>query len=99
MAPQIRGSGTQPLLGYPNMEPFKVVQITDGTSNTILLCEDAGRPDRYIKGRLISAGTRNDGGIGGGKSALKPQYSNLQSPFTKVTVKRGEANNFTFDVN
>jgi len=63
MRPMIRGTGAA-LVGYPNLEPYRIVQVTDGTSNTILLCEDAGRPDRWIKGRLVSQGTRNDGGWG-----------------------------------
>jgi len=63
MRPQIRGTGVA-ATGYPTMEPFTMVAITDGTSNTLLLCEDAGRPNRYIRGRLISTGTRNDGGWG-----------------------------------
>ncbi len=38
-----------------------------------------------------------DGG-GGGTPRLNPKYSNPQQPFTKVTVKKGEPNQFTFDV-
>jgi hypothetical protein len=38
-----------------------------------------------------------DGG-GGGTSALDPKYSNPQKPFTRVTVKPGDPNRFTFDV-
>ena len=41
---------------------WSIPEIADGTSNTILLSEDAGRPDRYQAGRLISAGTQTDGG-------------------------------------
>lgn len=39
-------------------------------------------------------------GDGGGSSGplLNPKYSNPATPFTKVTVKKGEANNFEFDV-
>ena len=36
--------------------------ITDGTSNTILIVEDAGRPKRYIKGKL-TAGTAISGAV------------------------------------
>jgi hypothetical protein len=38
--------------GLGPVEPLKMVQVTDGTSNTILLSEDAGRPDLWILGRL-----------------------------------------------
>jgi prepilin-type N-terminal cleavage/methylation domain-containing protein len=37
-------------------------QITDGRSNTILMSEDAGRPDLWRAGRLISADGQTDGG-------------------------------------
>jgi prepilin-type N-terminal cleavage/methylation domain-containing protein len=48
--------------GVAPAERATMASITDGTSNTILLCEDAGRPDRWIGGRLVSTGTKNDGG-------------------------------------
>jgi prepilin-type N-terminal cleavage/methylation domain-containing protein/prepilin-type processing-associated H-X9-DG protein len=35
-----------------NNLPTKITDCTDGTSNTILLVEDAGRPKVYAKGRL-----------------------------------------------
>ena len=38
-----------------------------------------------------------DGG-GGGASKLNPKYSTPQQPFTKVIVKKGDPNQFTFDV-
>jgi prepilin-type N-terminal cleavage/methylation domain-containing protein len=41
-----------------------VTQISDGTSNTILLVEDAGRPDKWIKGRRIESGTVKVAGWG-----------------------------------
>ena len=57
--------GAAPLLaafGVAPSERSTLASITDGTSNTILLCEDAGRPDRWIGGRQVSSGTANDGG-------------------------------------
>jgi prepilin-type N-terminal cleavage/methylation domain-containing protein len=59
MQPQLRGAGIH-LLGVPRSEANSV---TDGTSNTILLCEDAGRPDFYLGG-VKQTGTINDGGWG-----------------------------------
>jgi prepilin-type N-terminal cleavage/methylation domain-containing protein/prepilin-type processing-associated H-X9-DG protein len=43
-----------------NAELRRIAEITDGTSNTELLAEDAGRPERYEKGKLI-AGVRVSG--------------------------------------
>ena len=57
--------GPRPVLAVFNTAPSErstIAAITDGMSNTILLCEDAGRPDRWIGGRLVSTGTANDGG-------------------------------------
>ena len=42
----------------------KITTVTDGTSNTILLTEVAGRPDKYVQGRLVSTGTEQGGGWG-----------------------------------
>ena len=39
-----------------------VTEIRDGTSNTFILSESAGRPDKWVKGKLVAAGTRLDGG-------------------------------------
>src|SRR5262245_21004468 len=36
----------------------RFAEITDGTSNTILVSEDAGRPELYLDGRQISFGTQ-----------------------------------------
>jgi prepilin-type N-terminal cleavage/methylation domain-containing protein len=63
MRPQLRGAGLG-LVGYAPMEPFTILAVTDGTSNTILLAEDAGRPDRWIAGQRVGSGTQNDGGWG-----------------------------------
>jgi prepilin-type N-terminal cleavage/methylation domain-containing protein len=62
MRPWLKGSGL-PLVGQQPSERATMTKITDGTSNTILLCEDAGRPDRYIAGQFINS-NRNDGGWG-----------------------------------
>jgi prepilin-type N-terminal cleavage/methylation domain-containing protein len=39
----------------------RIAEITDGTSNTIIMSEDAGRPFRYIKGRRLVPGPRVSG--------------------------------------
>jgi type II secretory pathway pseudopilin PulG len=41
---------------------WSVPEILDGTSNTILISECAGRPDRWQAGRLISLNGQTDGG-------------------------------------
>lgn len=41
---------------------WSIPEITDGASNTLLLSEDAGRPDRWQAGKLTSAGGQQDGG-------------------------------------
>jgi prepilin-type N-terminal cleavage/methylation domain-containing protein/prepilin-type processing-associated H-X9-DG protein len=44
--------------------PTKIPEIADGTSNTILLGEFAGRNDLWRNGKLISSGTEQGGGWG-----------------------------------
>ncbi len=44
--------------------PRRILDITDGTSNTFFIAEDAGRPDRYQNGTRTATGTVNDGGWG-----------------------------------
>jgi prepilin-type N-terminal cleavage/methylation domain-containing protein len=63
MRPQLRGSGIS-LVGYPPLEPNSMTAITDGTTNTILLCESAGRPTFYIGGAANTSRQLNDGGWG-----------------------------------
>jgi len=63
MRPDLKGAGV-PALGVPTSSPATFVSITDGSSNTILLCEDAGRPFYYVGGRLDSSRMLNDGGWG-----------------------------------
>ena len=41
---------------------WSIPEILDGTSNTLLLSEDAGRPARYEAGRVNPAVTQLDGG-------------------------------------
>lgn len=64
MRPQLRGRGLGPVLGTTASEPNKITAISDGTSNRILLCESAGRPQYYIGGRADSSRVQNDGGWG-----------------------------------
>jgi prepilin-type processing-associated H-X9-DG protein len=64
MRPQLRGRGIGPVLGSATSEPNRITAITDGTSNTILLCESAGRPQYYVGGQLDSSRNQFDGGWG-----------------------------------
>jgi len=43
---------------------INIMAITDGTSNSILLGEIAGKPDKYAQGRLVSSGTEQGSGWG-----------------------------------
>ena len=43
-------------------QTWSIPEIGDGTSNTIILSEDAGRPDRHQAGRLITPNGQTDGG-------------------------------------
>ena len=63
MSPDLRGPGITPVLNVPNRKPGGL-NMRDGTTHTILLCESAGRPDFYIDGRLVQANARTDGGWG-----------------------------------
>ena len=63
MRPIVKGSGIA-LLGQQRSDANTMGMIVDGTSNTLLLCEDAGRPGFYIGTRLQTTRTLNDGGWG-----------------------------------
>ncbi|VTS01930.1 DUF1559 domain-containing protein [Tuwongella immobilis] len=52
------------LVGIGASSPIAITGITDGTSNTILLFEDAGRPERWIGGVRVNASSQTDGGWG-----------------------------------
>ena len=41
---------------------YSIPEIHDGTANTILLSECAGRPDRWVGGKLVTPGGGQDGG-------------------------------------
>jgi len=62
MRPQLRGSQIAALGAAPS-EPARMVAVADGTSNTILLCESAGRPE-FWTGGTRTTGALNDGGWG-----------------------------------
>jgi prepilin-type N-terminal cleavage/methylation domain-containing protein/prepilin-type processing-associated H-X9-DG protein len=71
LVPVIKGTTATALamaLGFTTSDifakPRRIASITDGTSNTMQIAEDAGRPDRYQNGRLISSNTQNDAGWG-----------------------------------
>jgi prepilin-type N-terminal cleavage/methylation domain-containing protein len=63
MQPQLEGAGL-PALGAAASKPNRVTAVTDGTSNTILLCESAGRPTAYLGGAQEPNRAYNDGGWG-----------------------------------
>ena len=64
MRPSLKGAGITPLLGEAQSAANTMGSIIDGTSNTLLLCEDAGRPGFYIGTKLQTTRTLNDGGWG-----------------------------------
>jgi hypothetical protein len=86
-------------------KPFAKVK-DDGTFELTTYTEgDGAPPGEYgvtidwrppAKGGKFALG--GDGGGASGAPALSPKYSNPQQPFTKVTVKKGDANRFTFEV-
>ena len=41
---------------------WSIPEIVDGTAHTLVISEDAGRPDRWQAGRLVAAGGQQDGG-------------------------------------
>jgi prepilin-type N-terminal cleavage/methylation domain-containing protein len=64
LAPEVRGAGAQIALGQTPRKSFRIADILDGTSRTILMCEDAGRPDFWIAGKLDNSRKLNDGAWG-----------------------------------
>ncbi len=64
MRPKIEGAGVTTYLGPVASQPATMVGVTDGTSNTILLSESAGRPDYYVGGARNTTRSLQDGGWG-----------------------------------
>lgn len=64
LSPDIRGAGAQPLLGQAPRKSSRLADILDGTSRTILMCEDAGRPELWVQGKRNPSRQINDGGWG-----------------------------------
>jgi prepilin-type N-terminal cleavage/methylation domain-containing protein/prepilin-type processing-associated H-X9-DG protein len=60
--------GPAPLLAalglQANNGTSTILSITDGTSNTLLIAEDAGRPQLYILGKAVSGQTASGAGWG-----------------------------------
>ena len=67
--PHLPGVDTRGLL-HGNVAP-RIASVTDGTSNTIMVSEDAGRPQFWLNGRLIPDGTPTASlGIGEGGTTI-----------------------------
>ena len=84
-------------------KPFAKVK-EDGTFALTTFAEGDGAPEgEYgvtIDWRPPAKEAKFSIGDGGatGPSKLNPKYGNPQQPVLKATVKKGEANQFTFDV-
>ena len=85
-------------------KPFAKVG-DDGTFALTTFNEGDGAPegeygvtiDWRPAGKDAKGGFLSDGAPSG-PAKLNPKYSTPQQPFAKVTVKKGDANQFTFDV-
>ena len=82
--PHPTGLDTRGLL-HGNVAP-RIASVTDGTSNTIMVSEDAGRPDLYLNGRLISPGTSIPSYQGGNpvtqlNGGSRPAWADFNSEF------------------
>jgi len=85
-------------------KPFARVK-EDGTFTLTTYEDGDGAPtgeygvtiDWRVKGKESKFAMNTEGG-NGTKSMLSSKYGNPQQPFIKVTVKKGEPNQFTFDV-
>jgi prepilin-type N-terminal cleavage/methylation domain-containing protein len=64
MGPELKGPGITPLLGVPTRGRNTLARVVDGLSNTILICEDAGRPEFWVGNRLDPTRRLNDAGWG-----------------------------------
>jgi len=84
-------------------KPFATVK-DDGTFSMTSFEADDGAPEgeygvtiQWQKKGKDTGFALGDGG-GAGRQMLNPKYGNPQQPFQKVTVKKGEKNEFHFDV-
>lgn len=64
MRPSLKGAGVRAALGVNPSQAASMAFVIDGTSNTILLCESAGRPNFYIGRTINNTRQLNDGGWG-----------------------------------
>ena len=81
LQPSIKGTpALLAMLGVAPTSHANITGITDGTSNTILLCEDAGRPIRWINNTQFPS--RNTNGAPGGAicSASTASTASRSSP-------------------
>ena len=77
----------------------------DGTYKLTMFGPDDGAPegeygvtvDWRVKPKEVKMVLSEEGG-GGARPILNPKYSTPAQPFTKVTVKTGEKNEFNFEV-
>jgi prepilin-type N-terminal cleavage/methylation domain-containing protein len=67
----------------------RIAEITDGTSNTILISEDAGRPDYYVQGRQ-----RIYGG-GGGQPVSGAGWADYETSYSIDGEGSAEHTNFS----
>ena len=61
----------------------RIAEVTDGTSNTIMVSEDAARPAVYIQGRQLTVGSISPG-VNGGKAIKESSgagWANYESEF------------------
>lgn len=83
-------------------KPFAKVK-DDGTFALTTYAEGDGAPEGDYGVTVDWRGKAKDvkftiGEGGGGAALLNPKYGNPQQPVFKVTVKKGDANRFTLDV-
>jgi prepilin-type N-terminal cleavage/methylation domain-containing protein len=63
LRPDLRGTAPS-LFGGVSSSPLTYPGISDGSSNTFLLCEDAGRPNYHVGGKADPSKTLSDGAWG-----------------------------------
>jgi prepilin-type processing-associated H-X9-DG protein len=71
----------------------RIAEITDGTSNTLLVIEDAGRPAHYIRGHVRGPQPHN----GGCNNAVVPASGVVTGAAWADPVSDAPLNTFTAD--